>query len=248
MARDDFLELFDLFVNWPARIAKEGPFVEKILRESGARTVLDAGCGPGHHSVYLARKGFEVFAEDNASCMIEETGRQAMKAGVAVKVLTCSFEDIRTQISGQMDAVLVLGNSLCMVEDRPAASRALESFAAALKQGGLLLVHCLNYDGLRRMGKRVSRPNQVDGVALVLKFFDLEPGATRVNIVRMSPEKPGLWKSEHSFADLLDLSKQDVIDLAAAAGFSGFKHFGSAGGEEFNPEKSYDLFLLCFKR
>jgi ubiquinone/menaquinone biosynthesis C-methylase UbiE len=37
-----------------------------ILRERGARRVLDLGCGAGRHTVYLAREGFEVSATDIA--------------------------------------------------------------------------------------------------------------------------------------------------------------------------------------
>ena len=38
-----------------------------LLEAEGGRRVLDIGCGMGRHTVYLAARGFEVTATDNAA-------------------------------------------------------------------------------------------------------------------------------------------------------------------------------------
>ena len=48
---------YDLFVDWPARLAYELPLLEEHLRRLGARTVLDVACGTGQHAIALARAG-----------------------------------------------------------------------------------------------------------------------------------------------------------------------------------------------
>lgn len=42
------------------------PRVVRILKKSGATTVLDLGCGTGRHVVYLAKNGFSVFGLDHS--------------------------------------------------------------------------------------------------------------------------------------------------------------------------------------
>jgi 2-polyprenyl-3-methyl-5-hydroxy-6-metoxy-1,4-benzoquinol methylase len=119
MSDDRFLSLFDSFVQWPARLSKEGPFLEKILREAGATRVLDAGAGSGRHAAWLAKRGFEVWAADLAESMVEETRRHAASEGVKVQAVRSSFEEVSAKVPGPMDAVICVGNSLCMLREAP---------------------------------------------------------------------------------------------------------------------------------
>ncbi len=248
MFDDRFMMLFDEFVSWPLRLGKEGPFVETILEEAGARKVVDAGAGSGRHAVYLARKGYNVFATDIASCMVDETRRHAEDQGADLEVLHCSFEAIPEHVTAPQDAVICLGNSLCMLPDAPSVSRALEGFFKILRPGGVLLLHALNYRGLRARDKRVSRPTVLEDGGLLVKFFDLEPEATRVNFIRLMPRDAGTWKSEHNWAPLLPLSREDFEAMLGKAGFGGFQAFGAADGRAYEPDASYDLFLKAVRR
>ena len=243
MADDDFLNLFDLFVKWPLRLGKEGPFIVRFLEEIGARTVVDAGAGSGRHAAYLAGKGYEVTATDAAPCMIEETARHAREEGVSIGTALCDFADLPEHVRPPVDAVICLGNSLSMCADRASVSRSIEAFASILHPGSLLLLHVLNYEGLRKMDKRVSRPTRLPDGDLVVKVFDLEPEATRVNFIRMTESKPGAWKSAHRWAPLLPLSLGDLGPLLEAKGFAAPQAFGSADGSPYDPDLSYDLFL-----
>jgi len=61
---------------WDKRFKKDGkvfeqphedmPGIISLLKEKGARTVLDLGSGSGRHLVSLARSGFSVFGLDNS--------------------------------------------------------------------------------------------------------------------------------------------------------------------------------------
>jgi len=247
MADEEFLTLFDLFVKWPLRLGKEGPFIEGFLSEAGARRVLDAGAGSGRHASWLAKKGYEVIASDLAECMVEETRRHASEEGVALETLACSFESLPEQLTHPVDAVLCLGNSLSMLPDREGVRRSVEAFARILRPGGLLVAHVLNYRGLRKKGKRVSRPTRVPGGDLLLKIFDLEPEATRVNLVRLTEERPGSWRSIHRWAPLLPLSLEELVDTFSGAGFEEPRSFGSADGTPYEADSSYDLFLIAVR-
>ena len=51
------------------------PGVVQLLKNNGADTILDLGCGSGRHVVYLARAGFSVYGLDNSPEGIQ-IGRQ----------------------------------------------------------------------------------------------------------------------------------------------------------------------------
>jgi SAM-dependent methyltransferase len=66
----------------------------RLFRERGYRRVLDLACGTGRHSLYLARRGFEVYATDNAATAIEITKDKAARAGLTVTGAVHDMRDI----------------------------------------------------------------------------------------------------------------------------------------------------------
>ncbi len=76
----------------------------------GAKSVLDVGCGPGHHDAILAKKlGAQVTGVDVASSMIEIAKNNAEKAGVAdrCRFILGDFDAFAGK--EKFDAVLSLG-------------------------------------------------------------------------------------------------------------------------------------------
>lgn len=81
---------------WDKRFKKEGKLFEEphedmhgilsLLKEKGARTVLDLGSGSGRHVVLLARNGFSVFGLDNSPA-----GTLIAKNWLAQEVLSADF-------------------------------------------------------------------------------------------------------------------------------------------------------------
>ena len=88
----------------------------------------------------------------------------------------------------------------------------------------------------------------LEGGGLLVKFFDLEPGSTRVNFLNLTETEPGSWKSEHHFAPLIPLSRADLDRGLESAGFEGLETFGSADGRPYEEENSQDLFVKATLR
>ena len=74
-----------------ARWEKMPPLPEVVdmadrLEVGGRRRVLDLGCGLGRHTVYLAARGFEVTASDNAPAAIEACRKNLAEVGLGADV------------------------------------------------------------------------------------------------------------------------------------------------------------------
>ena len=73
------------------------------------RTVLDIGCGPGHYSVTLAKRGAKVMGIDFAESMIELAQKRAAAAGVADRCEFLVADWSKFSASRKFDFVLALG-------------------------------------------------------------------------------------------------------------------------------------------
>jgi SAM-dependent methyltransferase len=63
------------------------------LEAEGRRRVLDVGCGPGRHTVYLAARGFEVTATDNAPAAVSACTANLREAGLTATVIETEMTD-----------------------------------------------------------------------------------------------------------------------------------------------------------
>jgi len=83
---EDFSADYDRFVDWPARLAAESPFIERLVPQAGSLCcILDAACGTGMHAVALARQGYQVAGADISPEMIARARANAVAAGVDVR-------------------------------------------------------------------------------------------------------------------------------------------------------------------
>jgi len=65
-----------------------------LLEREARRRVLDIGCGVGRHAIYLASRGFEVTATDNAPAALSACRRNLEEAGLHAQVLDVEMTEI----------------------------------------------------------------------------------------------------------------------------------------------------------
>jgi len=263
---DDFSADYDRFVDWPARLAVELPFIERQLQALGARRVLDAACGTGMHAVALAQRGYEVAGADLSAGMIERARTNAAAAGVDVRFEVAGFGALSTLTpalslggrggqpltgrgEGGFDAVLCLGNSLPHLLTPEDLAAALADFAACLAPGGLVLIQNRNFDAVVASHERWMEPqSRREGQAewLFLRFYDFEPdGLLAFNLVTLRREGVGGWSQRVAASRLRPLVQKDLTEALGAAGFAEIAHWGDMQGAPFDPQASPNLVVTA---
>jgi 2-polyprenyl-3-methyl-5-hydroxy-6-metoxy-1,4-benzoquinol methylase len=136
------------------------------IRVAEGSTVLDAGCGPGVHSIRAARRGAEVLGIDVSRTALDEARRRAEAAGVADRI-ELRQEDL-TALSLPSDAFSAV---FCwgVVIHIPEVGRALDELVRVLAPGGRLALQLTNADAWDHLLERVAR-------ALLRRPQPWEPG------------------------------------------------------------------------
>lgn len=145
------LELVDqkLANNWEAYLdpmaRQSGPFGKFLLGAlSGRQWILDAAAGIGSDSVFLLEQGFTVWSNEVDLRLAEVANAYAAARNVQLHLTGFLWETLPESMvhDGNMrfDAVLVLGNSLCLVPEESQRRVCLRAFHDILQPGGKLII------------------------------------------------------------------------------------------------------------
>jgi SAM-dependent methyltransferase len=246
---------YDRFVNWPARLAAELPFIEQQLdglqKAPGAGLrVLDSACGTGMHAIALAQRGYLAAGTDLSAPMIERARQNAAAAGANARFETAGFGVLaQTFGSGVFDALFCLGNSLPHVLSANGLRDALADFAACLRPGGLLLLQNRNFDAVMQQRQRWMEPQAHQderSERLFLRFYDFEPdGLIAFNILTLRREAGSGWGQQVGSVKLRPLLQAELAHALAQAGFSELEFYGDMSGAPFDPQSSGNLVIIA---
>ena len=246
---DEFSTDYDRFVNWPARLAVEVPFLQTQLQAAGAHRVLDAACGTGQHALALAQRGYSVTGADLSPRMIEKAVANARAQGVQVEFVAAAFGDLQAQVGGGFDAVLCLGNSLPHLLTPADLAAALADFSACLRPGGLLLIQNRNFDRVLAHRERWMEPQahrEGEREWLFLRFYDFEDdGTIAFNIITLHRQAGPGWTQHLATTHLWPQRHQELLAALAAAGFGRVTAYGDMQGAPFQAESSGNLVLAA---
>jgi glycine/sarcosine N-methyltransferase len=258
---DDFSADYDRFVDWSGRLAVEIPFIERELRKVDARSVLDAACGTGMHTIALAERGLAAVGADLSAGMVKRARANAGAAGVDVRFEVAGFGELARTFainssergSRGFDALLCLGNSLPHLLTHQDLVGALADFAACLRPGGLLLVQNRNFDAVITNRQRWMSPQshwEGEKEWIFMRFYDFEPsGVLTFNLATLqrgsaSPDRgggPGEWSQRITSTRLWPLRQEELTAMLEAAGFEKITRWGDMQGTSFDACRSSNL-------
>jgi len=242
-AFDSLADIYDLFQDWKTRLPREIPILHRILSAESVETVLDAACGTGAHLAALAELGYRVTGSDISPEMVDHAD-----ANGAGPVFVAGFDRVGDVVSDQ-DAVIVLGNSLPNAGTEEDVQSALHGLSGAVRPGGILVLHLLNYPRLIALGGGLGPVRRVAAEGREYLFTKLfEVGSERVVLYVIALIGAGdewgrrLLRSELCPVDLPWLTGAlETAGLTVTEARSGFSD------EPFNSETSGDLVLVARK-
>ncbi|MCU0905402.1 MAG: class I SAM-dependent methyltransferase [Tabrizicola sp.] len=130
--------------------------IPAMLTEMGLAAgdrVLDAGCGPGVHSIRAAAFGCEVTAMDLSTTMLRHAERRAAAAGLTDRITFCEGDLTEPDLGQVFDAVFSWG----VIIHVPDTEAALDGVASLVAPGGRLTLQVLNARSLDFRIERLSR-------------------------------------------------------------------------------------------
>ncbi len=147
-----FVGKWDKLIDWQLRAESEGNFFINLLKERGAKRILDVATGTGFHSVRLLNAGFDVVSTDGSPEMLTRAFANARESGHILRTIHADWRWLNRDVHGEFDAVICLGNSFTHLFDERDRRKALAEFYAALRHDGLLILDQRNYDAILDCG------------------------------------------------------------------------------------------------
>lgn len=192
--------------------------------------LLDTGCGPGRHSLELAKRGFEVTGIDIHQPYLDNASTQASreKYPFPPEFLCCDMRKFTT--NQPFDGALNLFQSLGYFDDPEDDLLACKKIHDSLKSGGWFAVEM---DGKEAAAASFQERSWMerDGRIILLES-EAEAAWTRLRNRWLFRDRDGSW-NEYEFSYRL-YSALELGELLESAGFISVEFFGALDGRPYN--------------
>jgi SAM-dependent methyltransferase len=174
---DDFWRDFYPFMFADERFAATPDELDRILAltQCSGGSVLDLCCGPGRHSVELARRGFQVTGVDRSPFLLAKAREHAARSGAPVEWIE---QDMRNFVRpASFDLACSLFTSFGYFEDEQDDLRVLRNIHQSLKENGVFIMEMLGKERLARVWKDTMCTELADAhwFSSVLRFATIGP-------------------------------------------------------------------------
>lgn len=151
--------------------------IEQIIVRLGLEehaSVLDLCCGPGRHSLELARRGYAVTGVDLTQIYLDKLQAQAAEQNLAIEVVQADMRQFRRP--GAFDGAVNLYSSFGYFEHPDDDLRVLRNLHSSLKPGGKLIMDMHGKEPLARKFQKRDWHTLPDESAYVLEERKLRDG------------------------------------------------------------------------
>lgn len=196
----------------------------------GAR-VLDLCCGPGRHSLELARRGFAVTGVDRTAAYLDRAARLAADESLSLELVR---SDARSFVRPDaFDGAINLYTSFGYFETEVDELAVLANIHASLKPGAAFVIELNGKESLvRRFQPRTWYPN-ADGTAFLLEEREVRNGWGYIDNCWRVLDASGCREFRFS---IRVYSGCELQSLLRRAGFARVSLFGSLAGTRYDHE------------
>ncbi len=229
--QDSFWHTFEAFLFGEERFAMSVEQCDQFLALTGVGSgaaVLDLCCGPGRHSLELARRGFKVTGVDRTRAYLDRAREAAAQESLDIEFVQ---EDMRIFCRpAAFDLALNLFTSFGYSDDPRDDERVLTHLCESLRPGGVLVMKLMGKEVLARIFKSSNWSREEDGTLFLEERTlggDWERMRNTWTLVRDGQV------SEHRFDHRL-FSAAELKGLLLAAGFREAAAYGSLTGDPYD--------------
>ena len=247
---DAYEELgYHRLIDWPARLAREWPRLEKWLAGAPSRRLLELGCATAEHGRWLVERGFTVLGVDRSVALLDEARGRGLPPGL--ELVEGDLLDLESVVAGPFGGALCLGNTLPHVTTDEELAGLLAALRRLLLPGGVLVLQLLGYDrildgGLRALPVAV-RP-AADGEAVFVRLMTPWPDGrvsffpTRLSLL---PDRdPPVTVVASRRVELRGWRRDELVAALGVGGFWSVEERGGFDGSAWRPS-SNDLILIA---
>lgn len=204
--------------------------VVKLLDLQPGAAVLDLPCGPGRHSLELARRGYRVTGADRTTRYLDEAREKAAAESLTIEWHQADMREFRRP--GAFDALLNLYTSFGYFENAAEDRRVAEHFFVTLKPGGRLIMDLMSKEILARIFQPRDWREVAPGVYCLEERTVQQDWAWIDSrwIVLAAGER-----SEHHVTHRL-YSASELKAVLADVGFTALRAYGSLSGTPYDHE------------
>lgn len=212
-----------------ARFAQAEQHVEQIIALSGVSggAVLDLCCGPGRHSIELARKGFTVTAVDRSPFLLGQAKERA--ATLPIEFVEADMREFVRPAA--FDLVVNLFTSFGYFETREQDLGVLRNIRASLKPGAALLIDIFGKEQIALPAWTPTQWTKHPDGAVSINHSDIQKdwARNRVEYILVRGEHAKRFNFEHSLYSGMELKA-----MLGQAGFGAVELFGSLAGTPYD--------------
>jgi len=214
------------------RFATAAEEARKIVKLTGVRrgTVLDLCCGPGRHSVALAKRGYQVTGVDRTRFLLSKARRRARAARARVEFVESDMRDFVRP--GAYRLALNLWTSFGYFDNKDGDRLVLRNIFASLRSGGVCLMYLTGKERLARGFVSATCTRNSDGTMLI-QTHEIFDDWTRIRNewILLKGNRARRFKFHHTI-----YSGQELKDLLGQAGFAEVKLCGDLDGQPYGPD------------
>jgi SAM-dependent methyltransferase len=211
----------------PVETKKEIDQILALIKIKPNSKILDLCCGPGRHSLELAKRGYEVTGVDRTKNYIEQARKEASQKNLSVEFIKDDMRNFNR--ANYFSLIINMYTSIGYFEDQNENIQVLYNCYYSLIQNGLLLIDVVGKEIIKRKFKQ-SESFELNGITYIEVKEVVNNWSKIENRWIMLKDRQ---RKEFTFSHWL-YSENDFKNMLKEAGFKIINIFGNLAGAPYN--------------